>query len=1043
MPRDEAQTSLLDRVYRDLDLVNGTLLAARSEPGAGEDAEEWRSVGDWLLLADRVGADRVFFVNADPVLIFSTLPAGAGRAEVLEAYRRTWSLSRPRCLFLAVGDGLQVYGLGEPPVDPRDESRTLTPLEVLDRAADVGEALAGFHRDRIESGAAFEPLDAVGLSTRADEQLLRDVEGATEALIGDGLRRETAHALIERAILVRYLEDRGVLTESYFEKVAARRAAWTRYLHSPQVAPDFGRDSLFIRCLADPAFTNELFAQLAVDFNGDLFVPEPHEHLEVEGRHLARLQSLLQGAHGAAQQQLFFWAYDFSVVPTSLVSTMYELFYHQDADGEPTSTYYTPPQLVEFVLGEVLTEAVLDENPQVCDPACGSGVFLVEALRRIVRHEMVRAGGSLSSERLTELLLERVRGVEIDAAAVRLAAFSLYVAFLNYQTPRDIQKAGPLPPLIARGDDPPFSTPLRVGDAFAVSGTASFGVVVGNPPWTEPRKGPRNTAEEWATRRGVAFGDKNPSQLFLWLALDLLADNGVAALLVGANALFNSRTTAREFRRQWLAAARLEHVAQFAEVRKDYFKGASAPFALMRFRKPDGRPDGPVIYETARSPRVQRGSLAYARLDRRIVLQESLRDHDFLWKTYMAGGHNDEALVFRLADYGRMEDLIDPAAEPRFGYQRGKPSEPGAKPPSARLAKLPSLKDFVSWGPVEPNQFEAVPEFVKWEPHAKILEGRRLVVSLGVAPGFGLHARIETAPFAFRHNILAVPLGHRPVWQAHVALGTLLSSVGRYWLYMVAGGWGLWRDQVRKGTLLAFPIRLTEATDPRVGRISSGVQKLPRAESPSQRPREIWEAADPETESVGSILAELDDAVADLFELTDAERDLVAEFWANLNPAATASITPLAIAAGTVRSLDALEPTVLVRYLRAFLDMWNPQFGSDGELDWHIHRDRSAGVVAAVFETRASDAPPSHQHASDDEPRWGALLARLGATLTRERAAMLHSHGVVRVVTDTAIVIVKRDEQRLWTASAAREDAEATTLQAMALKRDEQPAAAV
>jgi hypothetical protein len=523
----------------------------------------------------------------------------------------------------------------------------------------------------------------------------------------------------------------------------------------------------------------------------------------------------------------------------------------------------------------------------------------------------------------------------------------------------------------------------------------------------------------------------------------LLTDDGVAALLVGAKALFNSRTTAREFRRQWLSAARLEHVVQFAEVRKDYFKGAHAPFTLMRFRRAGGGSNGPVVYETARTPRVQRGSLAYARLDRRIVPQESLRDHDFLWKTYMAGGHNDEALVFRLGDYGRLEDLISPAAEPRFGYQRGKQSEQAAKPPSDWLAKLPSLTDFVSWGPIAPSRFEAVPGLVKREPHAKTFDGRRLVVSLGVAPGFGLHARIEDAAFAFRHNIVAIPLGHRPVWQAQVALGTLLSAVGRYWLYMVAGGWGLWRDQVRRGPLLALPIRLTDANDPRVARISAAVRKLPLAELQTQRPREIWETADLESESVGAILSELDDAVGELFELSAAERDLVFDCWRNQSPGAVAPVASIPISGGTARSLEALEPSGLVRYLRAFLDVWNPQLGSDGEFAWQIYRDSRAGVVAVVFETRANDVLLSDLHVSDEEPGWVKVLGRLGPTLTRERTGNLQSHGVVRVVTDTAIAIAKRDEQRLWTATAAREDAEATTLQAMALNRDEQPTPAL
>jgi hypothetical protein len=42
--------------------------------------------------------------------------------------------------------------------------------------------------------------------------------------------------------------------------------------------------------------------------------------------------------------------------------------------------------------------------------------------------------------------------------------------------------------------------------------------------------------------------------------------------------------------------------------------------------------------------------------------------------------------------------------------------------------------------------------------------------------------------------------------------------------------------------------------------------------------------------------------------------------------------------------------------------------------------------------------------------------------------------GLVRVVTDTEIFIIKRDERWLWTRSMAREDAEAAMLQVIHLQ---------
>jgi hypothetical protein len=1045
--RSSTAGGVLDRVYQDLDLVGGTLLGATASPDAGVTDQQWRAVGDWLLLAERVGAERMFFVDEDPVLVLSTLAPDATREDILEVYRRTWCLARPRCLFLAIGEDLHVYALTEPPA--RDDGAGLgEPLQILERTAEVSDVLAAFHRERIESGVAFETAAFTGVDRRADEQLLRDVRAATDALINGGLSRRAAHTLIERAILVRYLEDREVLTPDYFEKVAAPKAAWRRLL-ADRREPVIGPDSRFLTCLGSRPLSLALFARLAEDFNGDLFVDEGDELADITDDHLRLLQGMLQGTQGAGQEQLFLWAYDFSIVPTSLISTMYELFHHQEVDGKATNTYFTPAQLVEFMLSGLLTEQVLDAEPRVCDPACGSGVFLVEAFRRIVRHDMTRTRKRPSSGRLRELLLSRIVGVDIDDTAVRLAAFSLYLALLNYQSPKDIHAAGPLPPLITDPNDRTNPRPLTVANAFspppgtiaevdaasAVDWTSGgFDVVVANPPWTEPPKGPKSIAEAWAKSHRRTTGDNSPSQLFLWRALDLLKDGGTAALLVHAKSLLNTRSTSQAFRRQWLEAARLEHIVNFTDVRADYFKGARAPFTLVQFaRRTDGQRENLVIYESARRARGNQGSLAYARLERRVVRQASLHAHDFLWKTYSVGGHRDEALVLRLGADGCLGDLVSEDAPPRFGWQNPTGGGP-ARPPSQALRDMPSIKRLKAWGPLEDAWVTPLPKTVKREPHPQTFNGRRLVIGMGVVDHFGLHARLVTEPLAFQHSMLGFPLAHRPAWHAEVALGVLLSSVGRYWLAMVSGGWGVWRDQVRKEQLLKLPLRLTRASDPHVRRITAAVKALPHAAPTASQPETLWETPGSSHTSLESILQTLDDATADLFEMTAAERALVRDFWAAQEPAATEPVPDFGLHEGRGEDLATRDSVGLAAYLETFLAAWNHQLGDDGEFGWEVRKDADSRAIAVVFETRSRDEGISRRVSDETDGSWSHVLKRIGEGLTHQRAASLRSHGILRVVTDTAIVVVKRDEQRLWTTTAAREDAEATTLQAMALE---------
>jgi hypothetical protein len=91
--------------------------------------------------------------------------------------------------------------------------------------------------------------------------------------------------------------------------------------------------------LKDKELSYAAFDRLADDFNGDLFVVTDDERCAVTGQHLTLLRQLLTGAGFQGQESLFLWAYDFSVVPTSLISSMYEQFYHS-GDQDDSGTHY-------------------------------------------------------------------------------------------------------------------------------------------------------------------------------------------------------------------------------------------------------------------------------------------------------------------------------------------------------------------------------------------------------------------------------------------------------------------------------------------------------------------------------------------------------------------------------------------------------------------------------------------------------------------------------------------------------------------------------
>lgn len=1044
-PRTNA---LLDKSYAELGLTDGRLLnAVESARELGDDAASWTATGEWLSLAARMGADKVFFVEDDPVLIFAALPADATPRDWLAAYRNAWCLSGPQCLFLAAPNELRVYALSAPPVASVDEWHTIEPLEVVRRAGAVGTALARFARAQVESGEAFAGSAFASRDKRADRQLLADVRNATEQLTEEGLAPDVAHALIERALLVRYLEHRGVLTEDYFGQIAAASETWRRVLAAAPEAPIVNRRAVGLDAvLRNRAFTFTLFNRLATDFNGDLFVVSADERRQVEQRHLDLLRGMLLGHTDPQRPPLFLWAYDFSIVPIALISSMYEQFYRAASDAKDTSTHYTPPELVQYIVNEVLTPDVLTTSPRVLDPACGSGIFLAEAYRAIVRFESVRRGRRLRADELRHLLLTRIAGVDLNPAAVRLAAFSLYLALLNYQRPQDIQRAGPLPRLIADGT-PGEQGVLVVADAFdpAVGETdtqenaepripwrtASFDVVIGNPPWSEPRGKGLLRQDRWVSANALPVGDRSPSQAFLWRSLTFLRADGIAALLVAGGVLANARSVS--FRRAFLSSVTVAQVVNFTEGRALFFVDASAPFLLLHVRATPPQDTTWFPYLTLRRTKAlaNTGAVRMGRMDRRLVRQADVASRDYLWKTYAWGSHHDAALMAQLELETTLGELLAKAdVKPALGWQRG-----NAEPPSF-ISALPQLDvtRMTWWGALDEAWLLPPPAHVGRPTNESLYRGQRLIITRRAYAHFGPYARLEDRDFTFRHTAYGIPLQHLSAWQAKVILATLLSSLGRYCLFLRAGRWSAWHDEVTQAEILATPIRLTSRDEPATRRVLAAVDRL----------RQVKQSAAVFAESARDmaqgLLGEVDEALYDLFELSQEQRDVItdlhasradlSEHWQSHGGLATRVQLPDTLS-GTVADI-ARAPTSygnLSAYLHRVLSAWNRELAPDGELTFEVHRSHSPPILCVVFTTATRGTPSAMRSPNGD---WTDALRALESVVHRPVGHDLFINGVLRAVTDTQIIVAKRDERRLWTATAAREDVEATMLRLIA-----------
>lgn len=167
-------------------------------------------------------------------------------------------------------------------------------------------------------------------------------------------------------------------------------------------------------------------------------------------------------------------------------------------DRKTTGSYYTPSSLIDLVLDETLTplldEAERKPDPEaallamsVCDPACGSGHFLVAAARRIAERLAIVRSGEIDptpthlQDALYDVVGSCIYGVDLNPLAAELAKVSLWLESMRPGRPLSFLDAhikvgnallGTTPALLAggipddayvalAGDDKPFTTALK------------------------------------------------------------------------------------------------------------------------------------------------------------------------------------------------------------------------------------------------------------------------------------------------------------------------------------------------------------------------------------------------------------------------------------------------------------------------------------------------------------------------------------------------------------------------------------------------------
>lgn len=580
--------------------------------------------------------------------------------EIAETHQKIWNYKKVLFLYVYSETEIRIYNCSERPlIKTQEEPNYENELQNLEIKSyhysdeqQLQELNRLFSRIAIDTGIIWTLEEAVSirekirLQQRVDKYLVTSLVNTAQQLEKQGLDINFIHKIILRSLFLLYLEDRKATDANFYSQI--KKGA-----------------KQYFDILDDVDATYSLYGKLEEHFNGNVFTLEKGETISKEQLQIIK-KCFISGNDNTQQIKLFedWRLFDFSIIQIELLSEIYENFLfktHPDLKKK-TGTYYTPPSLVEFILNEKLPVGRNDKefNVKILDPACGSGIFLVESFRRLVkRYENHHNIEKLTDfQTLVKLLENNIFGIELHPQAIKVAAFSLYLALVDNLNPKTIwqNKNHRLPNLINNPKDKSLKkqgknlfcrdTILENKEIEAVK----FDLVVGNPPFgtTDLSESVRNYCDKNDFAKEMVLPFLHKATLF--------APDGEIALIFNTKVLTNTGGTYQNFRRWLFNDCYVEKVYNFSILRNakknfggQLFGDATGPISIVFYKKEQPHdPSDKIVYyapKTYIKSNIIEG-LCIDSTDVKYLPREECQKPDTkIWKIAMWGGMGDWELI--------------------------------------------------------------------------------------------------------------------------------------------------------------------------------------------------------------------------------------------------------------------------------------------------------------------------------------------------------------------------------------------------------------
>ncbi|MDR2084472.1 MAG: SAM-dependent methyltransferase [Bacteroidales bacterium] len=618
-----------------------------------------------------IGADKVYFSGDFPAILFKEVKAFDIDAlkQIAEIQHKAWNYRKIMFLFVVSDTEIRIYNCYEKPkyIEPdSDYDKELSLYQIFSSTKEdkvnLEILVEIFSRIGVDCGLIWTSdygiREKVNIQWRIDRFLVKSLVNTAELLNKDINNKEIIHGLLMRSLFILYLEDKGAAQEAgLYEKIKQ------------------GAKSYF-NILEDVDATYRLFAELQTHFNGNVFPVIENEQQFVTEKHLEKIKACFTDGDISDNPKLFEWRiFNFNFIQIELLSEVYENFLGELTSKKAKGQFYTPYPLVELILNDKLptSKDKKEYNVKIIDPACGSGIFLVEAYKRLIRRwKNAHPNENISFTNLRDILINNIYGIEIDPLAIKVAAFSLYLALVEQLDPKTlwIKKEYTLPYLINNPQDDSIvnkqGNNLWCNDTIGEIDTNKFvkaDLLIGNPPFgTEGIDLPIKKYldnRKYAQEKVLAFLDK---------AIQFINDEGQIALIFNTKVLTNTNKKYQEFRK-WLFnktyVEKIYNLSIFRKAKKDFggqlFNSAVVPISIVYYRKNTSENISDTIEYCAPKTYVKSNVIDGLVIDstdiKHLPRYECQKPDTKIWKVGMWGNLQDFSLITNLNNSKSTTDL--------------------------------------------------------------------------------------------------------------------------------------------------------------------------------------------------------------------------------------------------------------------------------------------------------------------------------------------------------------------------------------------------